>query len=331
MAGSSEGGTVNLLVRCRGLVVALLALSVVLPPRGAMAQGGITATLFSPGGTGPFQQTDPIPMTLQLSGGSSITFKGFSGQDLLGSLLNFSGPGGVINSSVTALKIQPIQCFSRSGVLLSTAIPVVRIEGPPVFPLFQSAPDIRKVYGITVPGSYTVNAQIPFVNVDPSVIINDCDQVSPPGSVVNVGSGATGLQGTTIVSNFVAFTLCCFTFTGFFSPVGPACPTSGCVTTNLLTNRGNTVPFKFQVSDSKGNVVKSAVATISAQVPGPYNPQAQLPIDLDPGTTPVNQFRLSTDQYIFNVASGQLPSTGIWQFNVKIDDGSIHSAWVELR
>jgi hypothetical protein len=309
--------------------VVLIGLLAMLSPEAVLAQGGVTATLFfPPGGSGPFKPTDPIPMILQLSGGSATTFAGFAKQDFLGNFLSFSGPGGITSTNATPLKIQPIQCFSRSGVLLPTAIPVVRIENPP-FPLEQSAPDVRKVYLLTVPGSYLVKAQIPFVKVtNPALIINDCDQVVPPGPVVNVGSGSgTGLQDVAIVSNSLAFKLCCLTFTGFFSPVGPACPTSGCVAPNMTTNRGNTIPFKFQVFDLKGNVVRTAVATISARFPG--NPP--LNINLDPGTTPVNQFRLSGDQYIFNVASGQLPGIGIFQFDVAVDDGSTHSVWVELK
>jgi hypothetical protein len=113
-----------------------------------------------------------------------------------------------------------------------------------------------------------------------------------------------------------------YNFGGFQPPIKP--DGSG------VYNLGRTLPVKFNLSDANGNVVTSATAYFQAT-------------SVDSGlvgTTPVilgtsnndsgNYFRVSNDQYIYNLNTGIL-GTGTWKLTVSLDDGMTYSITISLR
>lgn len=93
---------------------------------------------------------------------------------------------------------------------------------------------------------------------------------------------------------------------------------------------GQSLPVKFQLTDSSGRSVTNAVARIyiakvTDGVPGTEQPGASSVSKLD------NTFRYSAsqDQYVFNLETKQL-SSGVWRIRVVLDDGLSYIALVSL-
>lgn len=340
----------------RRTILALTVLTVLGWASALLAQSSappIQASIFfknPPSGAIPsFGATTPITIVVQVQNGSGspvVTTEGFSRTDffrLLYFTLNQTGGtrATIVNTSGAASHrhVRVGQCLSLnvngSSVLQTPAIPVVPVEvlaGPPTpFFIEYTIPDARTFYDLSRGGRYTVKALIPFSafsGADASTLITNCDNFSGP--VLNVSGAGTSRQDFTVVSNSLDFRVCCDTFVGFGQPVGPeaSCSTSPCLTTNL----GNTVPVKFQLLDpATGAVVNDAVAIISVtQISG--TPPPQPPTDLGQGSQPLNTFKFdpTNNQYVFNLYTGVL-SSGIWQLNVSISDGSVHHAEIQLR
>jgi hypothetical protein len=328
-----------------------LATAVVLAPAsGLLAQSvPIQATIFfknpPPGAIPSFGSSTPITIVVQvqnISGSQIVTTQGFSRTDfyrLLYFTLNQTGKTGptIVNTGGAPLHqhVQVGQCLSLNvggaSVPQTPAIPVVPVEivpGPPgPFFVEYTIPDARQFYSLTIAGRYNVTAIIPFsaFSSTPNTLITNCENFS--GSVLNVGGLGTDHQDFTVVSNTLDFRLCCFTFVGFAQPLGSesTCSANPC----LRTNFGNTVPVKFALFDTSGAVVRDAVATISVvQISGAPPPTP--PTDLGQGSQPTNTFKLSGDQYVFNLYTGVL-APGVWKLNVATGDGSVHSALIQLR
>lgn len=306
----------------RWLLAALITLLALLVPQAVIGQGSQpVGTLFF-FGTGV---TGTIPLTLQVTGTPFDTTKGTSKLDWL-SLLYFTAPGGGIITATapaaTHTEIQPIQCLSRSGVAIAP-IPVVPVETL-ALPLEQSSSDVRPAgYDLTRPGTYSVNARIPFTLVEAGGLITDCDQ-APGITVVNVAPGAPGRQEFTTVSNSLVVRICCYTFVGFVSPLGPEaiCSVSVCLTAKV----GRSIPVKFQLFDPApaGTIVKRAVAFLSlTQLSGALPPAP-------PGEVGPFDFEEPTQHYHLTYDTSRL-TPGVWRFDVRIDDGSVHSALFELQ
>jgi len=88
---------------------------------------------------------------------------------------------------------------------------------------------------------------------------------------------------------------------------------------------GSTVPVKFQLADANGTLVSTAVAHLTVQMLSNGTPVGT-PIDATaPGNADVgNLFRFDGSQYIYNLSTKPL-STGIWQFQAHLDDGTVHT------
>jgi hypothetical protein len=332
------------------LGLALATVLMLAPASGLLAQTGgppIQATIFfknpPPGAIPSFGPSTPITIVVQVqnrSGSQIVTTQGFSRTDFFRLLyfgLNQTGAAGptIVNTGGAALHehVRASQCLSLNvggvSVPQTPAIPVVPVEVVPgTFFIEYTIPDARQFYNLSIAGRYNVKAIVPFSafsSTDPNTLITNCENLS--GTLLNVGGVGTSHQDFTVVSNALDFRLCCFTFVGFAQPVGSesTCSASPCLTTNL----GNTVPVKFQLFDTSSAVVRDALATISVvQISGAPPPTP--PTDLGQGSQPTNTFKLSGDQYVFNLDTGVL-ARGVWKLIVAIGDGSVHSVEIQLR
>lgn len=88
---------------------------------------------------------------------------------------------------------------------------------------------------------------------------------------------------------------------------------------------GSTVPVKFQLTDAKGNLVSTAVAHLTVQMLSNGTPVGT-PIDATAsGNADVgNLFRFDGSQYIYNLSTKPL-TVGTWQFQARLDDGTVHT------
>lgn len=95
---------------------------------------------------------------------------------------------------------------------------------------------------------------------------------------------------------------------------------------------GSTVPVKFQLTDSNGNFISTANATIYYEK---YSTQI-LGNDVEAVSTSAatsgNQFRYdpSASQYIFNLSTKGL-DIGTYQITIKLDDGTSHTVNISLK
>ena len=94
---------------------------------------------------------------------------------------------------------------------------------------------------------------------------------------------------------------------------------------------GSTVPLKFQLIDSNGALVPSAVAKLTLQMVAGRGPVGT-PVDATPpgSADAENQFRYDGTQYVFNLSTKPL-STGTWQLQVHLDDGTVHTMVIGLK
>jgi hypothetical protein len=108
-----------------------------------------------------------------------------------------------------------------------------------------------------------------------------------------------------------------YNFIGFLSPIS----NDG----SSVFKLGSTVPVKFQLTDANGALVATAVAHLTVQMLSNGTPLGT-PIDATaPGSADVgNLFRFDGTQYIFNLSTKPL-TTGSWQFQAHLDDGTVHT------
>jgi len=114
-----------------------------------------------------------------------------------------------------------------------------------------------------------------------------------------------------------------YNFIGFLPPI----PNDG----SGLFKLGRTVPVKFQLTDAKGALISTAVAHLTIQMISGNTLQGT-PIDATaPGNADVGDlFRFDGTQYIFNWST-QPFSTGTWQMQAQLDDGTVHTVVVGLK
>jgi hypothetical protein len=124
-------------------------------------------------------------------------------------------------------------------------------------------------------------------------------------------------------------------FAGFHPPIGGADATGGTYTNPVRAFKlKSTVPVKMTLSTCDGQPLATGVHTIqivkfsSATTSDPA-------IDATPtdGATTGNQFRLTNaamGEWHFNLSTTAL-SKGIWQIKATLSDGSVHTAFIELK
>jgi hypothetical protein len=95
--------------------------------------------------------------------------------------------------------------------------------------------------------------------------------------------------------------------------------------------KGGTLPVSFQLSDVNGTLVSTAVATLTVQMMSGSVPVGS-PIDATaPGNSDVgNLFRYDGQKYLYNLGTKPL-STGTWQVQVRLDDGTVHSVAIATK
>lgn len=96
---------------------------------------------------------------------------------------------------------------------------------------------------------------------------------------------------------------------------------------------GSTIPIKFNLKDGQGNFITNASAKLSVQKFGNNEPMGD-PIEAisTAASTTGNLFRYdnSGNQYIFNLSTKAL-SSGAWQLQILLDDGSLHTVFIGLK
>lgn len=108
-----------------------------------------------------------------------------------------------------------------------------------------------------------------------------------------------------------------YNFIGFLPPI----PNDG----SGLFKLGSTVPVKFQLTDANGALISTAVAHLTIQMIS-NSTLVGTPIDATaPGNADVGDlFRFDGTQYIFNWSTKPV-STGTWQLQARLDDGTVHT------
>jgi hypothetical protein len=150
----------------------------------------------------------------------------------------------------------------------------------------------------------------------------------PSGSPIDTGTvgtktfivTATDNAGNTVTNTITYYVR--YVFGGILQPINP----DG----SSIFKLGSTVPVKFELRDANGNFVTNAVATISmAKMSGSVAGTEVEAISTSAATTG-NLFRLTGNQYIFNLATKSL-STGTWQIRIQLNDGTSKYVMISLR
>jgi hypothetical protein len=139
-------------------------------------------------------------------------------------------------------------------------------------------------------------------------------------TLTHLGTNTFTLSATDVAGNTATQTATfavVYNFIGFLSPIS----NDG----SSVFKLGSTVPVKFQLTDANGALVSTAVAHLTVQMLSNGTPLGT-PIDATaPGSADVgNLFRFDGTQYIFNLSTKPL-STGSWQFQAHLDDGTVHT------
>lgn len=192
------------------------------------------------------------------------------------------------------------------SISMST-IPTSTILGAPIS-LSHSATD-------TLSGIATITSAIDGQQISNNATVSNLtpgNHIYQVTATDNAGNTATSQESFSVIYNF----------SGFLSPIKS--DGSG------LYNLGRTLPIKFTLTDTDNNPITSATAHLVIT-----NVQNGIigtdPINLD---TTVNDtgsyFRVSDNQYIYNLATSQLTS-GTWQLKVLLDDGRSYAVLVSFR
>jgi len=114
-----------------------------------------------------------------------------------------------------------------------------------------------------------------------------------------------------------------YNFGGFLPPV----PNNGSGVFRL----GSIVPIRFTLTDANGVAVSTATARLSLQLYAGGSPVGT-PIDATPaGAADTGDlFRFGSGQYVFNLNTTPL-TTGTWEIQIHLDDGTVHSVAIGLK
>jgi hypothetical protein len=100
-----------------------------------------------------------------------------------------------------------------------------------------------------------------------------------------------------------------------------------------IFSAGTTIPLKFQLTDAAGNYVATANATVTVQMLSngiPVGtPIAGIPAsNADTGDT--FRYMSGPNRYMYNLSTASL-STGTWQLQIHLNDGSVHDTTIGLN
>lgn len=186
---------------------------------------------------------------------------------------------------------------------------------------------------ITTPTAtnYTLNQVVSasYNCADSASGVASCVGSVPNGSPINMSS--VGTKSFTVTATDVAANISNpkvvnynigYHFGGFLPPV--EADGSG------IYKLGRTLPIKFKLADTNGNLVSTAVAHLVVT-----NVQNGIvgtnPVDLATSTKDTgNFFRYADSQYIYNFDTSQL-TTGTWQLQAVLDDGNNYNVLISLR
>jgi len=187
--------------------------------------------------------------------------------------------------------------------------------------------------------------------LNPSYLLNSIvtfnfgatDAQSGVASIVATLNGVQIVSGTTVTLNHLGtntFTLTAtdnnantatqtatfavvYNFGGFLPPI----PGNS---TGVFT-RGGTLPVSFQLSDTNGTIVPTAVATLTVQKVSGNVPVGN-PIDATSSgnSDDGNLFRSDNQKYTYNLSTKPL-STGTYQLQVHLDDGTVHTVLIGVK
>ncbi|MFA4935872.1 MAG: PxKF domain-containing protein, partial [Candidatus Methanoperedens sp.] len=151
----------------------------------------------------------------------------------------------------------------------------------------------------------------------------------PSGATIDTGTVGTKtftVTATDIASNTATQTSS-YTIAYNFLGILPPIRTDG----SSIFNLGRTVPVKFRIADANGNYVSTATATLTYQlITNDILGTVEEAVSTS-AASEGNTFRNSTDNhYIFNLGTSGM-STGTYQLNINLDDGTVHTVRISLR
>jgi hypothetical protein len=188
----------------------------------------------------------------------------------------------------------------------------------------------------TLAGSYALNASV-TLGFAASDSLSGLSSVTATLNGAPVSSGNTltlrqpGTNTFTLTATDVAgntatqtatFTVL-YNFGGFLPPVSSDGGT--------VFKLGSTVPVKFRLTDGSGAGVSGAVAHLALQLMSNGLPSGTA-VDATPsgGADTGNLFRYDGTQYIFNLSTTAL-TTGVWQLQAILDDGTVHTVLIGAK
>jgi len=145
-------------------------------------------------------------------------------------------------------------------------------------------------------------------------------------TLTHLGTNTFTLTATDIAGNTATKTLTfsvVYLFGGFLPPVRN--DGSG------VYKLASVVPVKFQLTDASGTTVSTAIAHLTLQMFSGGTPVGSAIDATPPGTADTgSSFRYDGTQYIYNLSTKPL-STGMWQIQVHLDDGTVHTVSIGLK
>ena len=182
-----------------------------------------------------------------------------------------------------------------------------------------------------------VNYPAPSASDRCSGVTVTCNPAS--GSVFSAGTTpvnctAKDTSGNTASCAFtVTVNATLFAFDGFLSPIGGADGTGGSFASPLRSFKlKSTIPVKFKAA-CDGAPVLTGIHTLQA-IKYSNATTGDTPIDATPtdGATTGNQFRLTDDEWHFNLDTKATGMTaGTWLLRATLSDGSQHSVWIQIK
>lgn len=284
--------------------------------------------------TSPAVNRDTVPPTLLWGTASAApNAAGWNNTDVSVPFTAADDRSGVADTSVPSPLV-----LSTEGMSVSGDVTVTDLAGntasftSPSYKIDKTPPTL------TLPAlaeSYLLHSAVTF-SFGAADSLSDVASLSATLNGVSVSNGSTivlnqvglntfSLTGTDRAGNSTTQTKTFavnYQFGGFLSPL-----TASDRTTFRL---GSVIPTKFQLFDVNGQSILSAVAHLGLQQFSGTEPTGT-PIDAtsvsaaDSG----NLFRTDGTQYIYNLSTKPL-AAGTWQLQVTLDDGTTHSAQIDL-